>query len=137
MTIHADGEALRTSNGLIVPEFDLYVDGAKVGSRTVSHADAAAFDRDFEAFVFQIDGPAPDSIGIRFTNDRGRAPYGPGEDVNLFIDRIEVDGRTFQAETDGYVTASNRAAAARLDWDGAREDMLSNGEMLFDDLPLG
>ena len=134
--VFADGEAIQVGGSLVVPEFDLYVDGAKVASQKVTNADTTAFDRDFDAFVFQIDGAAPDSIGIRFTNDKARQPYGPGNDVNLYIDRIEVDGRTFQAEADGFVTADNRSYAQRFDWDGAREDMRGNGEMLFDDLLL-
>ena len=136
VTVFADGEALKVGSKLIVPEFDLYVDGAKVATQKVTNADASAFDRDFKAFVFQFDGPAPDSVAIDFTNDRSRQPYGPGNDVNLFIDRIEVDGGVFQAEKDGYVTADNRAYAERLDWDGAREDMSGSGVMLFDDLNL-
>ncbi len=136
VTVYADGEALKTSRGLIVPEFDFYVDGAKVATQKVTNADATAFGRDFEAFVFEVDGPAPDAVAIDFTNDRGRRPYGPGDDVNLYIDRIEVDGIVFQAEKDGFVTADNRAYAARYDWDGAREDMFANGVMLFDDLGL-
>ena len=136
ITVHADGEGIQAGGGFIAPEFDLYVDGAKIGSRTVSNADATAFDRDFEAFTFQFEGPAPDSVGIRFTNDKARQPYGPGNDVNLYVDRIEVDGRTFQAEADGYVTADNRSYAERFGWDGAREDMRGEGEMLFDDLLL-
>ena len=119
-----------------MPEFDLYVDGAKVATQKVSHADATAFDRDFEAFAFEIDGPAPDSVAIEFTNDKARRPYGPGNDVNLYIDRIEIDGVAFEAEEDGYVTADNRAYAARFDWDGPREDMRADGVMLFDDLGL-
>ena len=119
-----------------MPQFDLYVDGAKIATRKVANADATAFDRDFSAFVFEIEGPAPDSVAIDFTNDRSRQPYGPGNDVNLFIDRIEVDGTMFEAEKAGMVTADNRALAARYDWDGAREDMSGNGVMLFDDLNL-
>ena len=136
ITVFADGEAMQKGGRLVVPEFDLYVDGAKVGSRTVDNADTTAFDRDFDAFVFKVEGPVPDSVAIAFTNDVARAPYGVGNDVNLYVDRIEVDGVAFQAEKDGTVTADNRFLARKYDWDGAREDMLGAGVMLFDDLSL-
>jgi hypothetical protein len=127
LTVFAGGEALLKENGkLKKPKFDVFVDGEKIGKAKVKSADAEAYDGEPDAFVFEIAGPLPEEVEITFRNDAYRSPGGPGNDVTLYVDRIEVDAFVFEAEEDGVVSGQ---------WGGARERMVAEGmTMTFDDL---
>ena len=130
LTVFAGGEALRKDGGgLRKPKFTVEADGEALGKVKVKSAGPEAFDGDYDAFVFEFEGPRPDEVEITFKNDAWRAPGGPGNDVTLFVDRIEVDGFEFQAETDGLVDGR---------WGGAKEKMVLGGTtMTFADLDYG
>ena len=127
VTVFAGGE---TAAG-VGPAFTVLADGKVIGSGQIENA-KASFDGGFDAFVFDLGGIAPEEIAIRFTNDRYVKPGGPGNDRNLFIDRIEIGGTVYEAEEDAMVVGDNQSVANRYDLDGVREDMRINGTMTFD-----
>ncbi len=128
VTVFAGGE---TAAG-VGPNFTVLADGQVIGSAKVTNA-KASFDGTYDAFVFDLgDASPPDEIAIRFTNDRYVSPGGPGNDRNLWIDRIEIGGAVYQAEEDAVVTGDNQSVAQRYNLDGVREDMHINGTMVFD-----
>ena len=84
--------------GGIPPQFDLYVNGLKVGgttSVTASHATGQ-----WQTFTFTAPSgtTAHSKIELRYTNDKAT-----GGDRNLFVDYIEVNGTRLEAETATYV----------------------------------
>ena len=128
VVVHAGGDV----NGSTKPQFTLFVDGEEIGTRTVTNADAQPGPVDFDPYAFSFDGPAPQTVEVRFLNDSARRPYGPGNDVNLHVDKIVVNGKAYQAETAGVVEADNQSLAKRFGWDGPREDMRGTGTMTFE-----
>ena len=75
--------------------FNLLIDGNVVQTFESVGGDFEA--RQFERFVFDPSGPVTaDQIEIEFIND----DFDPdtGRDVNLFVDKIVVDGTTFETE---------------------------------------
>ena len=127
LTVLAGGEAMtKPGGGLQKPKFTVEVDGAVIGTGNVTNAEAAKFAGDYDAFVFEFDGPLPQDVVITFENDGYRQPGGIGNDVNLYVDRIEVDDFAFESEEDGFVSGR---------WGGVKEKIASGGETLtFADL---
>lgn len=75
--------------------FNLLLDGNVV--QTFESVGGDFESRQFERFVFDADGPVTaDRVEIEFINDNFNAST--GRDNNLFVDRIVVDGNTFEAE---------------------------------------
>ena len=130
IVVHADGDVLVRGGTTTKPVFDLIVDGETIATQVVTHADASP-GRDFRPFAFEHDGAAPGTVQIRFDNDAGRAPYGPGDDVNLRIDKIVVNGKTYQAEVAGDVRIDDQRLADKFGWDGPHEAMNADGTMTF------
>ena len=75
--------------------FNLLLDGNVV--QTFDSVGGNFEARQFERFVFNADGPVTaDRVEIEFINDQFNR--NTGRDNNLFVDRIVVDGQTFEAE---------------------------------------
>lgn len=113
------------------PEFSVFVDGVFVGAAVIDTPQTYAERRlegwTSEAFVFDISlEEPPQSVVITFNND-GR-DQDTGEDVNLFIDAIEVSGHRQEAEYEGYFYASGPAENRN----GPRQTLFWNGEIHFD-----
>jgi subtilisin-like proprotein convertase family protein len=113
------------------PEFKVLVDGEFVGSAAVAAPQTYAQRRldgwATETFEFDLSGKQnPSSIVIVFDSD-GRDPQS-GEDVNLFVDAIEVSGNRFEAEHDGWFYALRNGDSLN----GARQTLFWNGELHFD-----
>jgi len=113
------------------PEFKVLVDGELVGSAAVAEPQTYAQRRldgwATEAFEFDLsERQNPSSIVIVFDSD-GRDPE-TGEDVNLFVDAIEVSEHRFEAELDGYFYALGNVDGRN----GARQTLFWNGELYFD-----
>jgi glucose/arabinose dehydrogenase len=100
---HAVAERFRETLGIVIhaagqtqtERMELRVNGQVVESWVVSNTDANS--GQFQTFSYNVDGISPDDIRIHFVNDR----YDPsnGFDRNLRIDRIDVDGVTYQTES--------------------------------------
>lgn len=125
-----------TGGPLTAPRFSVRVDGETLGAATIAAPQTMASVRAdgvrHQSFAFTLPDEAPDSIEIVYAND-GRDPG--GEDRNLYIDRIEIDDRRFEAESFGFYVTANPALRAQ---NGPREAMFWNGVMAFDlsDLPI-
>jgi len=75
--------------------FNLLLDGNVV--QTFQNVGGNFEARQFERFVFDANGPVTaDRVEIEFINDSFDA--NTGRDANLFVDRIVVEGNTFEAE---------------------------------------
>lgn len=75
--------------------FNLLLDGNVV--QTFDSVGGDFESRDFERFVFDSNDPiTADRVEIEFINDNFDA--NTGRDVNLFVDKIIIDGTTFEAE---------------------------------------
>lgn len=88
--------------------------------------------RVFRSFTFDADGISADSIRIAFTNDL----YDPGAgiDRNLVVDRIEVDGVTFETEDPSvFSTGTYRSADGLVPGFRERETLHGNGYFQFAD----
>ena len=114
------------------PQFEVIVDGVSLGIRSVTNP-LATFnvnnDANFQNYSFSFDGPAPNSVDIRYLNNGTSS----GIDRNLYIDYITLNGTKLEAEVDGFFTTLNPASQATLG--GARESLYVNGTLSFDDLP--
>lgn len=125
-----------TGGPLTAPAFTVRVDGQTLGTGVIAEPQTAASLRADglrrQSFDFTLADEAPDRIEIIYAND-GR-DLG-GEDRNLFIDRIEIDGARFEAETFGFFLASSPTLRER---NGPREALYWNGTLGFDlsDLPI-
>ena len=105
--------------------FDLVINDQVVQSYSNVGGDAS--NRDFESFFFDsADTINADEVAIRFTNDA--FDFATGFDRNLFVDRIVIDGVTFQTE----------AANTRFVEEGssvgsflAAESLLANGQLEY------
>ena len=97
VTVHASGE-----NYLGNPRFDLLINGELVATdvEVPSRPGILPFDEreaEADAFRFKVDADMEiENVGVRFTNDR----YGGERDLdrNLFIPKIEVDGRELRPD---------------------------------------
>lgn len=130
LTVWAGGS---THSG-VGANFTVTVDGEQLATTRVTNAEAN-FKGNYEAFVFEVD-VNPDTVEIRFDNDRYTKGGGADRDRNLHIDRIEIDGRSYEAEVDGYYESDSKWLARKYDWNGPSEGMWANGNMVFDDLAL-
>lgn len=83
-------EARGTNYGDTWPELELSVDGTQIGLQAVDHLE-------LRSYRFTVRGHAGATVlRIAFGNDQGVAPWGPGNDVNLYIARV---GLTTASET--------------------------------------
>ena len=135
--------AAATTNTLVVraggtgtvsqpPQFEVIVDGVSLGIRSVTNPLATfnvSNDANFRNYSFSFDGPAPDSVDIRYFNNGTSS----GIDRNLYVDYITLNGTKYEVEVDGFFTPHNPASQATLG--GARESLYVNGTLSFDDLP--
>lgn len=110
-----------SNHGATWPEMTLRIDGVDHDRVTVSSPDLGEY-------VFEVRGVAgPASVEIAFANDSGVAPYGPGEDVNLYIRSVALHAVTepagdpegvvgesvlADAPADAYVLTPHQLAAA-------------------------
>lgn len=117
------------------PAFTVFADGVAVGQATIlnplTNAQWAASARSgFQDYVFSYDAPASAArVEIVYAND-GRTS--DGVDRNLYVDHIVAGGRTYQSETDGFYSHAGGVTSRNF----AREDMLWNGRLAFDDLTV-
>ncbi len=116
-----------------LPEFEVFVDGVSLGVRTVSNpVEGGSFDVNndtlFEDFTFQYQGTSPGTVEIVFLNNGDGTPE---QDVNLAIDNIVINGRTFEAEAAGSFTPNNGNPALT----GPREFAFVGGTFAFENLP--
>lgn len=114
------------------PLFEVLVDGQSLGTRAVSDPVQGSFARNNDAlyddFVFNLAAAPTSTVEVMFFNDGNQG----GQDRNLFIDFIEIDGVVIEVETGGVVIPDNPNSPLG----GSREDMLVNATMLFDDLAI-
>lgn len=110
-------EARGTSHGSIWPELELLVNGSRIDSQSI---DAESF----STFRFDVAGAgAATRIRLEFNNDSGEAPYGPGQDANLYIRRVTVTGS-------GAATASTQTSSANLVADGLLSELADDAFVL-------
>lgn len=100
LVIHAKGSLCEG----IWPTMEIWLAGTKVQSIAVASAEFAAYAIALGA------GVTASSVDIVFTNDAARADL--GQDRNLFVDRIEVNGRTLSARDMGAILDYGVGAAA-------------------------
>jgi len=111
------------------PNYQIVVDGQVVKSGTADWMDMTRFseqdsaDRWHELSIELPGDTSPDQVEVRFTNDSWG---GSSEtDRNLYVDNIEVNGQTFEAEADE--TQYNRGNSSI----GGQEGMYWNGSLQF------
>lgn len=126
VTVHAAGTGDATGS----PSFVVFADGVLLGAveiaDPVSEAQRKTEGLDFTPYVFEIVGTErPARIDIVHADNMLTAL---GNDVNLFVDRIEIDGRALESEFDGFFQAANGDPARS----GAREALWWNGVLSFD-----
>ncbi|MCB9652441.1 MAG: DUF1592 domain-containing protein [Deltaproteobacteria bacterium] len=77
-------EARGTNHGAIWPELTLKVDGAQVALQRVDHPE-------LRTYRFTVTGHAgTPAVRVEFDNDSGEAPWGPGQDANLYVARVGI-----------------------------------------------
>ena len=105
--------------------FDLVVNKQIVQSFSNIGGDAS--NRDFQRFTFEsFDNINADEVAIRFTNDA--FDFATGFDRNLFVDKIVIDGVTFQTE------AANTRTIGDATQGGAflqQEGLFTNGQFEY------
>jgi len=104
--------------------------------RGTATAPSAGFDAQngtgYTPIAFTYGGASPaDSVEVVFTNDAYNGNL--GEDRNLFVDKIEVNGTEFEAEVDGNFLTDDPNLQTALG--GSREDIRVNGALTFDLTP--
>jgi Ca2+-binding RTX toxin-like protein len=83
------------------PEYEVYVDGVVVFAGEVAWATDGSVDFDpnapgaYAPVDILLAGGAPDSVEVKFTNDW---ISGDGYDANIYVDKIELGGQTFEGE---------------------------------------
>ena len=104
------------------PKFELYVDGRKIGTKTVTadHGEGEWQTFDFSG-NFGADGP--DEVAIRFINDAWGGSS--SADRNLYVDYIEIDGTRLQPQDAVYERSNGETLAGR-------EKISWNGSLVFD-----
>jgi hypothetical protein len=105
------------------PQFEILADGASLGVFAIAQPVVRA-PVDFEYFLVESDGAAPDTVTVRFLNDG----WPGGVDRNLWVDYIEVNGARLEAETEGAYVLKNGLFV------GARERLFTNGDLVFANL---
>ncbi len=100
LVVHARGSVCEG----VWPTMEVWLAGVRVQSFRVSSATLAAY------VVAVPAGASASSVDIVFTNDAYRPDL--GQDRNLFVDRIEVNGRTFSASGAGTVLDFGTGAGA-------------------------
>jgi len=66
------------------PELTLKVGDAEVVVQRIDH-------RDLRTYRFEVPGQAGENVvRLEFNNDAGLAPYGPGQDANLYIAQVSI-----------------------------------------------
>jgi len=123
--------AAGTGGPTIAPQFEVFIGGDSFTfdaiTTPVTNAERRAGNLVFETFTYEFEAATPpDSFAIRFTNN-GNDPTS-GEDINLYVDFITVNGQTFQAEEFGEVIRTNGVS------DGSIENIDRNATMFFNDL---
>lgn len=77
-------EARGTNYGALWPELTLRVDGVQVALQTVDHLE-------HRTYRFTVPGHAgTPRVRVEFANDAGEAPYGPGQDANLYVRKVGI-----------------------------------------------
>ncbi len=99
------------------PQFRLLVDGIAVGDVTTVTASRATYQWQEFTFTGDFGAVGPNKVEIVYLNDLS--------DRNLYIDRIAVDGRVYEAEEDGLY---DRNSGDDLT---GREKMSWGGKMVF------
>lgn len=106
------------------PKFQLRVDGAVQGDVEVRTTSA-------QDYTFNLSSSVPKNakIEVVFYNDA----YGNGQDRNLYVDSINLDGRVIASNAAGVVYDRGAGAQAfdNIDVIRGRRDMLWNGALRF------
>ena len=84
--------------GGIPPQFDLYVNGLKVGTTTTVTASHSIGQWQTLSFNVPSDTTSHSKIELRYINDQAA-----GGDRNLYVDYIEINGSRIEAETGTYI----------------------------------
>ncbi|MGF1657927.1 MAG: ExeM/NucH family extracellular endonuclease [Rubrimonas sp.] len=132
LTVIASG----TGDASRSPMFEVFADGVSLGVQTIAEVqtwrERRADGPIWESFVFDLDEAPAESVEIVYFNDRGRQRG--AEDVNLFVDAIEIGDRRFESEIDGFF---ERAWSVGAEFkNGPREALYWNGTLSFEDLML-
>ena len=127
ITVTASGDAA----GGIPPQFDLYVDGLKVGGTTSVTASHALGQWQTFTFTPPSGTTAHSKIELRYTNDKAT-----GGDRNLFVDYIEVNGTRLEAESAIYVRPgmTTITGTQAMNWAG---NLIFNGAFVIEVKPSG
>jgi hypothetical protein len=122
--------AAGTGSGDDAPSFTVKVNGVAVANATIStpitNSVRRSGDFTWETFDFVVQESTPSRIEIVYANDRAAAN---GEDLNLMVDKIILNGKVYEAEVDGFYTPEN---PERWDRAASTSFMAWNGEMVFD-----
>ncbi len=114
------------------PVMALYVDGVQVGGTQTVTADHGL--GEWQDFEFTVDLPSgADSIRVEFPNDAYGGP-GSGNDRNLYVDHIEVNGVRLEPEEAVYDRSWGPIpidGQTGMYWAGALDFDLSNRQDLF------
>lgn len=112
ITVKASGDVA----GGVPPQFDLYVDGMKIGATTPVTASHANGQWQTYGFTPPSGTTAQSKIELRYTNDSSSQG-----DRNLYVDYIEVNGTRLQAEDAVYSRTglTTITGAEALKWGGA------------------
>jgi mono/diheme cytochrome c family protein len=77
-------EASGTNYGDLWPELTLKVGGAVVAVQTINHTE-------LRTYSFPITGQTgTPTVRVEFNNDAGEAPWGPGQDINLYVGGVGI-----------------------------------------------
>ena len=112
--------------GGIPPQFDLYVNGLKVGTTTTVTASHSTGQWQTLSFNAPSDTTSHSKIELRYINDQAA-----GGDRNLFVDYIEVNGSRIEAETGTYIRPgmTTITGTQSMNWAGS---LIFNGPTVSD-----
>jgi hypothetical protein len=118
IVLHVSGDQYQGS-----PNLRLYVDGKVVGNWTIT-ADHRTGEWQDIRVTGNFGAAGPHEVSVAFTNDRysGTAIT----DRNLIVDRIEVNGKVYEAEAPGVVYDRGSSTIA------GQQGMYWNGKLTFD-----
>jgi hypothetical protein len=121
--------AAGTGGPITAPAFEVIIDGESFGVFEIAdpgtNQERRTGQLDFTAFEFTYSAEnAPSEVVIAFANN-GADPG--GEDRNIIIDNIVINGTVLEAEIAGEVFKTNGDSL------GSTEEILRNGTMVFDD----
>jgi len=113
-----------TGTDALPPEFTVTIDGQEFGPLSVVNPAPTRSAVTFTDYSFEVPTASVSSVVITYLND-GRSG---SIDRNLYVDKIIVDGTSYEAEIDGVYSRTNGVVIPNT------EAMLWDGTMVFDGL---